>query len=246
MTPDSDPERTETLDDTDEERVPDIPADAADEAERLTRLARAVERRDDEAVDENQRFSGDRKQPLSGHDRTPSASGNDQKSEISDNADEEASVYRERRDELVADHDYETRIREEDDTLVLYPEEWIEDGTVQFDRIEETDRAVEITLSGPGDPERWQETAEHNDELAAAVAEEHPDHAENARAFADFASNHYAKPAEKLTAGEVEEFLDDYYPRNAWVEETEASLIETSVRKMFVAADTEPPAPVSG
>ena len=206
MTPDSDPatDRTEAADDG-EERVPDIPADAVDEAERLTRLARAAERRGDDA------------------------------------AEEEASVYRERRDDLATEHGYETRIRDEDDTLVLYPEEWIEDGTVQFDRVEETDRAVEIGLSGPGDPERWQETADHNDALVATVADEAPEHEQNARAFAAFASNHYAKPAEKLTAEEVREFLDDYYPRNAWVDETAASLVEESVRRTFVAADADPP-----
>lgn len=204
-------DRTEALDtdDADDERVPDIPADAVDEAERLTRLARAAERRDDDA------------------------------------AAEEASVYRERREELVADHDYETRIRDEDDTLVLYPEEWLEDGVVQLERIENTDRGVEVTLSGPGDPERWQEIADHNDDLVDAVADEAPDHEENARALATFASNHYAKPAEKLTPEEVQVFLDDYYPRNAWPSEADASLIEASVRKLFVAAGAEPPAPVA-
>jgi hypothetical protein len=210
---DSDTETTErpaeTGDGGNEERVPDIPADAVDEAERLTRLARAAERRDDDA------------------------------------AAEEASVYRERREELVTDHDYETRIRDEDDTLVLYPEEWLEDGVVQLDRVENTDRGVEVTLSGPGDPERWQEIADHNDDLVDAVAEAAPEHEANARALATFASNHYAKPAEKLTAEEVQVFLDDYYPRNAWPSEADASLIEASVRKLFVAAGAEPPAPVA-
>jgi len=42
--------------------------------------------------------------------------------------------------------------REEDDTLVLYPDEWMDDGTVQLDRIETTDRAVEVSLSGPATP----------------------------------------------------------------------------------------------
>jgi len=213
MTPDSDPEaadRTEVIDavGTDDERVPDIPADAVDEAERLTRLARAAERRDDDA------------------------------------AAEEADVYRERRERLVEEHDYQTRIRDEDDTLVLYPEEWMEDGVVQLDRVENTDRGVEVTLSGPGDPERWQEIADHNDALVDAVADEAPAHEANAKAVAAFAGNHYAKAIEKLTAEEIREFLDEYYPRNAWPSEAEASLIEESVRKLFAAAETEPPAPI--
>lgn len=201
MTPDSQPT-------DEEERVPDIPAEAVDEAERLTRLARAAERRAD----------GD-----------------------NDDAAEEAELYRERRTDLAAEHDYEDRIRDEDDTLVLYPEEWLEDGTVQFDRIEETDRAVEVNLSGPGDPEHWQEVADHNEALVDAVAESAPTHEENARAFTAFASNHYAKPAEDLTGEEVREFLEEYYPRNVWPDEADASLVEESVRKVFEAADSEPP-----
>jgi len=68
-----------------------------------------------------------------------------------------AAFYRERRDELVTDHDYVPRLREEDDTLVLYPDEWMDDGTVQLDRIETTDRAVEVSLSGPGDAGRYRD-----------------------------------------------------------------------------------------
>ncbi|MBP1985808.1 DUF7108 family protein [Halolamina salifodinae] len=203
MTPDSDTAPTD-----EEERVPDIPAEAVDEAERLTRLARAAERRADEDND----------------------------------AEAEAELYRERRADLAAKHDYEDRIRDEDDTLVLYPEEWLADGTVQFDRIEETERAVEVSLSGPGDPEQWQEVADHNDALVDAVAESAPTHEENARAFAAFASNHYAKPAEDLTSEEVREFFEEYYPRNVWPDEADASLVEESVRKLFDAADSEPPA----
>lgn len=150
----------------------------------------------------------------------------------------EADAYRERRATLVAEHDYESRIREEDDTLVLYPEEWLEDGVVQFDRIEETDRAVEILLSGAGDPDQWQEIADHNDALAAAVAEEHGEiHGANARAFAAFVSNHYAKKIEQTTNKEIEEFLTEYYPRNAWPSEAEASLVEESVEKLLARAE---------
>lgn len=206
MTPDK--ETTDRSESDDEERIPDIPVDAVEETERLTRLARATERRAED---------GD------------------------EAAIEEAALYRERRDELAVDHDYETRIRNEDDTLVLYPEEWLKDGTVQFDRIEETERAVEVSLSGAGDPERWQEIADHNNDLVDVVAEAAPEHVANARAFTAFASNHYAKPAEKLTSAEIEEFLEEYYPRNTWPSEAAASLVEESVRKVFAAADTMPP-----
>ena len=217
MTPDDTTERAEAVreriaTDDGEERVPDIPQDAVTEAERLTRLARAAEHRD-----------RDTEQPGA-------------------EALAEADAYRERREELVTDHDYESRIREEDDTLVLYPEEWLADGVVQFDRIEETDRAVEVQLSGAGDPERWQTVADHNDALAEAVADEHGEaHGANARAFATFLNNHYAKEAERVTPDEVEVFLQEYYPRNTWPSAAEASLVEESVEKLLALSEGESP-----
>jgi hypothetical protein len=226
MTPDRDTDATaraeavrDAVDDeteTDEERIPDIPEDAVREAERLTRLARAAERREPGGQ------AGATERPA--------------------DAPSEADVYRERRAELVGVHEYESRIRAEDDTLVLYPQEWLADGVVQFDRIEETDRAVEVSLSGAGDPEQWRDVADHNEALADAVAEEHGEtHGANARAFAAFMSNHYAKEIERATADEVTEFLEEYYPRNSWPSETEAALVEESVKKLFSVADTKRP-----
>ncbi|SNR59216.1 DUF7108 domain-containing protein [Halorubrum vacuolatum] len=81
-----------------------------------------------------------------------------------------ARSYRDRRDALVEEYDYTPRLREEDDTLVLYPSEWVEGGTVQLDRVEDTDRAVEVSLSGPGDADRYREVAAYNDAIAAVVA----------------------------------------------------------------------------
>jgi len=224
MTPDPDQpaDRAEAVRDAvddetepDEERVPDVPEDAVREAERLTRLARTAEQRE--------------------------AGQAEGAPELPEDAPSEADAYRERRDELVGEYGYETRIREEDDTLVLYPEEWLEDGVVQFDRVDETDRAVEVSLSGAGDPERWRDVAEHNDALVDAVAAEHGEtHAANARAFATFMSNHYAKEIERATADEVTEFLEEYYPRNSWPSATEAPLVEESVKKLFSVADAEP------
>lgn len=170
------------------ERVPDVPAETVDEAERLTRLARR-------AVD-------------------PDA----------------ADAYRDRRDDLVSDHDYTARLREEDDTLVLYPAEWVEDGTVQFDRIENTDRGVEVSLSGPGDAERYDEIAAHHDEVVGQIEAEHgPDHAANVRAFGDFMANHYVKPVEDATPDERAEFLEEFYPRNVWPTDAQRELVEASL-----------------
>ena len=178
----------------------ELPDDAVQEAERLTRLAR-------NAVDER-----------------------------------EAGTYERRRDELLAEHGFASRIRDEDDTLVLHPTEWVVDGVVRVDRIDDTDRAVEVSLSGPGEETEWAAVEEHNAKLVAAVASEHgPVHAANARAFADFMGNHYAKRAESATGDEIEEFLTEYFPRNAWPSEEQRTAVETTVELVFEAADAEVP-----
>ncbi|WP_430504461.1 DUF7108 domain-containing protein [Haloparvum sp. PAK95] len=175
-------------DEDDGERVPDVPVEVVDEAERLTRHAR-------DAVDEAA-----------------------------------AEAYREQRDDLVSEHEYTPRIRDEDDTLVLYPDEWVEDGTVQFDRIEETERAVEVSLSGPGESDRFEAVADHNEAVVDRVAEEHgPDHAANARAFAAFMNNYYVREVESASPDEREEFLEEYYPRNAWPTETQQGIVEETL-----------------
>lgn len=199
---------------SDAERVPDVPIDVVAEVERLTRLARNA---------------ADRADLTAPTGETPDGP-------------DEPTFYLQRRDELLAAHDYESRLREADDTLVLYPSEWVEDGTVQFDRVDDTDRAVECSLSGPGDEDAWADVEAHNAALVAEVAETAgDDHAANARAFADFMGNHYAKEVERATGEEVREFLTEYYPRNAWPSAAEASLVDESVRKMFEAAGVEPP-----
>ncbi|MFB6096190.1 MAG: rnhA operon protein [Haloferacaceae archaeon] len=179
----------------------DLPTDAADEAERLTRLAR-------EALDDGER-----------------------------------EAYLADRERLLAQYDFTARIREEDDTLVLHPEEWTEDGTIYPSRIDDLDRAHEISLSGPGDPEEWDEIEAHNAALVEAVREAHGEvHAANARAFADFMGNHYARRVETADAPEIREFLAEYYPRNAWPSDEQKSVVEASIELVFDAADAEAPA----
>ena len=185
----------------DDDRVPDVPVDVVDEAERLTRLARRTE--DDAA----------------------------------------AAFYRERRDELVAGHDYVPRLREDDDTLVLYPDEWMADGTVQLDRIETTDRAVEVSLSGPGDADRYDEIAAYNEAVADAVAERHDAvHADTARSFAAFMSNHYVRAVDDATLEVREEFREEYLPRNGWPTDEQLAVVEESLTVIeSVAADVDGP-----
>ncbi|MFD1570597.1 DUF7108 domain-containing protein [Halorubrum laminariae] len=187
--------------DATEDRVPDLPADVVDEAERLTRLARET---DDDAA---------------------------------------AEFYRDRRDELVTDHDYVPRLRGDDDTLVMYPDEWMADGTVQLDRIETTERAVEVSLSGPGDADRFQEIAAYNDAVATAVAERESNvHADTARTFAAFMSNHYVRPIDDATPDMRAEFREEYLVRNGWPSEEQLAVADESLSVIeAVAADVDGP-----
>ncbi|WP_232342981.1 DUF7108 family protein [Halosimplex litoreum] len=157
---------------------------------------------------------------------------------------DEAAAYRVDRDERLAAHDYTARVREDEtrDVLVLYPERWVEDGEIRTDRIEDIDRGIEVPLSGPGEGDDWAEIDEYNREVVAEVREEHgEDHAANVAALADFMGNHYAKPVHDATAEELSEFLDEYYPRNAWPTAGQRDIVEKSVRVAFSVADERCP-----
>ncbi|GAB6879172.1 hypothetical protein JCM17823_14460 [Halorubrum gandharaense] len=166
--------------------------------------------------------------------------------EAADGAETEAAaeLYRERRDELVNGHGYEPRIRDEDDTLVLYPAEWVDDDTVRFDRIENTDRAVEVSLSGAGDTDRYRAVADYNEAVADAVAEAHGEvHGDNARRFAEFMSNHYVREVDDATPDMRAEFREEYFPRNAWPTDEQQAELERSLELVRqVAADVTDPA----
>jgi hypothetical protein len=156
--------------------------------------------------------------------------------------DQEADAYRSERDRLLAQHDFLARVREEDDTLVLHPDEWVEDGTVYPSRIDDTDRAVEVSLSGPGDPDEWESVEQYNTEIVEAVRTAHGDvHAANARAFADFMGNHYARRVDSASAEEIREFIAEYFPRNAWPSAEQKQAVEQSIDLVFEAADAEAP-----
>jgi hypothetical protein len=155
--------------------------------------------------------------------------------------DNEREAYLNERDGLLADRDYVARVREEetDATLVLYPDEWVDDGVVRTDRIEDTDRAIEASLSGVGDPDDWEAVAEYNRRVADAVEAEHGDpHGATAHAFADFMSNHYAKRIGEATEGEREEFVEEYLPRNAWPTDAQLEAVAESLRLVEKARES--------
>jgi hypothetical protein len=152
----------------------------------------------------------------------------------------ERDAYLEERAQLLSAHGYDARVREGDTgaTLVLYPAEWLEAGTIQLDRVEDTDRAIERPISGPGSDADWETVDGHNRAIAARVRERHGEvHGETAAALADFASNHYAKPIEDVTPAEREEFRSEYFPRNAWPSELQCERVSESIRLAVEIAD---------
>jgi len=153
----------------------------------------------------------------------------------------ETERYRERRGELAAEFGYTARVREADETLVLYPAEWMAAGTAQLDRIEDTNRAVEVSLSGPGDADRYREVAEKNDAVVEAVRERTESvHAETAHSLAAFMSNHYVRPIHEATPEMYEEFRTEYFHRNAWPSDTQRDALAESLERIkSVAAALE-------
>jgi hypothetical protein len=149
------------------------------------------------------------------------------------NASEDAAAdaYRDRLDELLADHDRVARVRDADATLVCYPADWADDdGTVHPTDVEDPDRAVEVSLAGGGEQGDYEEAAERNAELVERVAAEYGDvHAENAAAFAAFMNNHYARPMDTATDTEREEFREEFFPRNAWPSDEQRAVLEDSL-----------------
>jgi hypothetical protein len=158
---------------------------------------------------------------------------------VDDNA---AEAYRDRRDDLLADHAFVSRVRDSDDTLVCHPAEWLDDdGQVRLGDVEDTDRAAEVSLSGPGEQGDYEAAAARNETLVERVRDQYGDvHGDNAAAFAAFMNNHYARPMD--TAGEREraEFSEEFFPRNAWPSEDQRETVEESLDLVFeVAASTE-------
>ncbi|WP_224447496.1 DUF7108 family protein [Haloprofundus salilacus] len=155
----------------------------------------------------------------------------------------EAEAYLERRDAALDEHGYAARYRDADDTLVLYPTEWLDDdGTVVLDRIDNTSRAVERSLSETGEEDEWTAVEEHNSRLVAAVEESAGSaHAANARAFADFMGNHYVRRVETAGTPELREFLTEYYPRNSWPTEAQKMVVRESLELLFEQAGEELP-----
>jgi hypothetical protein len=158
--------------------------------------------------------------------------------------DAEAEAYRTDREKRLAEYGFTARVREEDAgaVLVCHPAEWVANGTIQFGDVEDTGRAVERRLSGPGEDSEFEPVDAHNREVVADIeAQADPVHAENATAFADFMSNHYVRRVETATGEELREFLEEYFPRNAFPSEAQRDAVEESLRLVFEVTDREAP-----
>jgi hypothetical protein len=160
---------------------------------------------------------------------------------------DEAAADRARteREDMLAEHGYAARLREEENraVLVCYPAEWLEEGTAALARIDDTDRAIERPLSGPTDAD-WEDVAARNDEIVETVRAEYGDvHAANARALAEYAGNHHATTIGRLTDEQLDHFREEYYPRNVWPAEEEAAVLPESITAVEETIATESDVP---
>lgn len=151
----------------------------------------------------------------------------------------EPEALRRRRDALLDQYGYAARVREDESgpVLVCYPEDWIEDGLFQPEAVDSTDDAVEAPLWTARTDEDWAAIDAHNRALADAVAGRHGQvHGANAVAFGTYMANHHATRVEDATAEQVREFLDEYFPRNAWASADQAAAIERSLERLYETA----------
>ncbi|MDZ7849318.1 MAG: rnhA operon protein [Halodesulfurarchaeum sp.] len=148
-------------------------------------------------------------------------------------------AIRERRDTLLDRYGYAARVREDqsDPVLVCYPDHWLADGTFQPEHLESTENAVEGPLYSLPQGDSWAAIEAHNEALAERVAEQFGEtHGANAAAFGTYMANHHAARIEAATSVEIEDFLAEYFPRNAWPSGTEAAAVETSLERVFAVA----------
>lgn len=157
-------------------------------------------------------------------------------------AGDEAATYREARAETLDGHGYTARVRDEDETLVLYPDAWLDGDTVRMERVDDTDRAVEVPLSATTGEGTWTDIEAHNADIVDRVADAYGQpHAANARAFADFMGNHYLMRMDAATADHCTEFLEEYFPRNAWASAAQQAAVDTSLEYVFAVAGADYP-----
>ncbi|OYR52731.1 hypothetical protein DJ71_28070, partial [Halorubrum sp. E3] len=85
--------------------------------------------------------------------------------------------------------------------------------------------------------------AAYNDAVADAVADARDAvHADTARSFAAFMSNHYVRAVDDATPEMREEFREEYFPRNGWPSDEQLAVVDESLDVIeAVAADVDGP-----
>lgn len=156
-------------------------------------------------------------------------------------SDDESARLHARREALLGEYGFTSRIREDETghVLICYPAEWIADGTIDREAIDDLERAEELPLDEPSDGESWSAIAANNRKLADRIREAHgPVHGANADALVSFANNHRAAPIRAMDGADIEEFLTEYYPRNAWPSEAERAAIDESIELVLEMAES--------
>jgi hypothetical protein len=136
-----------------------------------------------------------------------------------------------RRDQILDKYDLEARVRDEDDTLVIYPTEWIDsNGNIDFSEVDDKNNAIEISLSGPNKDADWEEVYQYNMRIVSRVRDEFGDvHAKNIEEFGEFLANHYLKKITEATEEEKKDFMNEFFVRNVWSTDKQESVLDDSL-----------------
>lgn len=119
------------------------------------------------------------------------------------------------------------------DVVVLFPASWVVGGTVELDRIDDIDEAIERPLDDQTTEDDWAAIHEHNLAIAEAVERRcGPVHGETVRALATYLSNHHLCRIEDATPTQLETFKEDYFERNAWPTEEQGVLLDRSIEML--------------
>lgn len=141
-----------------------------------------------------------------------------------------------RMEDIAGDHGYRARLRD-DDVLVLHPDDWLDDEGVLHGDVDPDD-ALEIHLGDSGGAE---EARMRNDDLLEGFEAdvEDEDVRFNVERFAEYCENHHGVAVDEVTSQQVEEFVDEYYPRNVWPSGSAEEKLESSLRALGRYVDAE-------
>lgn len=132
--------------------------------------------------------------------------------------------------ETAESHGYRFRLRD-DDVVVIHPLDWLdEDGIVKEDV--DPEEALKVELGGSGGVE---EARSRNDEVMEDVEDlvDDGDLLFNVRRFVEYCENHHAAAVDEVTRVQVEEFLEEYYPRNVWASREQEDKLQGSLATLF-------------